>query len=70
MLHVSIDHLRHNLADVLSRVSVLGEEVTLTRAGKPVALLSPLPGFPIGSDAQNSMAGQETALAGKSGSAA
>lgn len=42
MQHIGIKQTRAQLADLLDRVEA-GEEIVITRQGKPVALLRPVP---------------------------
>lgn len=44
-MYVSAADLRHNSAEVLSRVAIGGERVVLTRNRKPVAALVPMEDF-------------------------
>lgn len=41
---LSIKDTRNNLADIVSRVEMIGEEVIITKFGKPRAMLVPLSG--------------------------
>lgn len=50
MAEVSIRDLRNGGGDVVDRAA-RGEEITITRAGKPVARLEPLPEPGIGAEA-------------------
>jgi prevent-host-death family protein len=50
MSHVSIRELRNHGGDVVDRVAG-GEEITITRAGKPVAELRPTSRPPVPADA-------------------
>jgi prevent-host-death family protein len=43
--YVSAADLRHNSADVVSRVAIGGERIVLTRNRKPVAALVPMEDF-------------------------
>lgn len=47
---VSIRELRNHGGDVVDRVA-RGEQVTITRAGKPVAELRPVPAAPLSGEA-------------------
>jgi prevent-host-death family protein len=47
MDHVGIRELRQNLSVYLRRIAA-GETLEVTERGRPVALLTPLPGAPIG----------------------
>lgn len=41
---LSVKDVRNNLADVVSRVEMRGEEVIITKFGKPRAMLVPIEG--------------------------
>ncbi len=43
--YVSVAELRHNSADVVSRVAIAGERIVLTRNRKPVAAIVPIADF-------------------------
>jgi prevent-host-death family protein len=49
MARVSLRDLRNHGGDVVSRAA-RGEEITITRSGRPVAELRPLPDPPLGVD--------------------
>jgi len=49
MAEVSIRDLRNRGGDVVDRAA-RGEQITITRAGKPVAQLRPLPPRPVGAE--------------------
>ena len=47
MSSASVGELRENLSDYLSRAQYSGERVTVTRSGKPVAVLISLDDFEV-----------------------
>lgn len=50
MTDVSIRELRNQGGEIVDRVA-RGEEITITRAGRPVASLLPVAGTPLGAEA-------------------
>lgn len=47
---ISIKDTRNNLADIVSRVEMTGQEVIITKFGKPRAMLVPVSSAKLGSD--------------------